>query len=193
MAGTISIYRHLFLATAVCVGLVTALPGTAGCREISQKEEEVRDSVRNASLEADISAFKIALEQYAVDHDDAYPAPDVAVNVLTQNGYLLNNRMPLNPWDEHVSVGLISSKRFSDNLKTGAAIAKVAHTPPAGTLLGVGHLPGAGSGNLLVYGNLVYDYDKTSKTYVVYGIGKRGSQAIVVRAPSPGETAKTHP
>jgi hypothetical protein len=50
---------------------------------------------------------------------------------------------------------------------------------PEGTVLGPGKEASSSQFDALTYGAIVYDYDAASKVYVIYGIGRKGDQAIV--------------
>ncbi|MBO9540196.1 hypothetical protein J7643_06350 [bacterium] len=133
----------------------------------------------NEELGANLRAFHMALEMYAVDHAGNYPAAETALKALTHQGtyYMANDQMPPNPfstYELHQS-NAIRLPASNSPLKPATAT-----TPtPKGTRLGPGKVPHNSLHDVTTFGAIVYDYDPARASYVIYGIGKQGDDAVV--------------
>jgi type II secretion system protein G len=165
-----------------------------------------QDKARNAAVQSNIKTVQFALEQYAADNRGSYPfgfqsqatcidAGDNAQPGMTLEG-LGGNKIPRSPWcppnqaEQYQFGGSLSAGSGLNNtatFKTAAQVAGGTALTPLGTpLAGTASIPTNpynGSGRLC-YGALVYGYDSTSTTYVLYGCGKNRNQSVVVAAKS---------
>ncbi|HEY9724234.1 MAG TPA: hypothetical protein V6D47_19695 [Oscillatoriaceae cyanobacterium] len=166
--------RRLVRLTAVCALLV----GLGGCYQLSSAQHAAEqqaiqhETAANNSVKAEVLVTILALEEYAVDHEGVYPTTGALIAALSER-YLPDGMMPGNPW---VPTGL----RQGNAVGVGALLAAAGHQPtPVGTVLGAGKTADSSRFDALTYGAVVYDYDTKNRDYVVYGIGRRGDQAIV--------------
>lgn len=166
------------LVSFVIAGVLLA--ATSGCyqltqaRQASEAQAIAHETAANNGVKAEVLQTILALEEYAVDHDGAYPTRDEFVTALAP--YLPDGMMPANPW---VPAGL----RQGDGVGVGQHLAPAGEPPtPVGTLLGAGQLASSSRFAPRTFGAVVYDYDAQTHHYVIYGIGRRGAQAIVTYA-----------
>ena len=139
---------------------------------------------RNAGVQANLNTVRMALEQYATDHNGHYPRSQDFVRALCAPGtnYLPGDKLPRGPWSKGVQTvplgpayGLPSAREYEQRQPKVMSME-----------LGSGRESLDGANSLLSYGAVVYDMNPATDTYVIYGIGKKGSKAIVAAFVSNG-------
>ena len=180
------------LVVVVIIGILAsvALPSFVGAQ----------DKARNASVQSNARTFQMALEQYATEHNGAFPG--VATGAWTtdkfvgaSSSYLAGGTLPRSPWAANGvvqadNVPLSSGKGKGKGKKKGLVGLddSVLKTPAEEFTqnnedVGQGKIPDTFAG-ANEYGAVVYDYDAATQYYLVYGMGKKGKEAIVVSGKS---------
>ena len=147
--------------------------------------EGAREKGRNAQVSANANTLRMALEQYAVDHEGTYPpGPDwLGPLVAKKPGYLPGDRLAANPYGKPRQANALGLADVPVQLPGPGGNAKAGlHTK-----LGPGKRPGAGPYDALTYGALIYGLDAAKQEYVLYGVGERNGQAVIVFAVSSAE------
>lgn len=174
------------LVVVVIIGILAsvALPSFVGAQ----------DKARNASVQSNGRTVQMALEEFATEHQGAFPSTPLLWHTGTDlfiggtTTYLAGGRMPLSPWaksgnDQNTGLAV------KDNLKTAAAsvVAGVAITEENMPIVGskaaptsVGVVPASQAFTLSTFGAVSYDYDTNTQYYVLYATGKKGKHAICV-------------
>ena len=85
-----------------------------------------------------------------------------------------------NPW-----TGVVQGERVAPGPGTELPLARAiatgdAELPPMGSRLGTGHMPQTPAYTVRSYGALIYDHDPKSDTFVLYGVGRLGEEAVLV-------------
>lgn len=166
----------LVVVTIIGILASIALPSFVGAQ----------DRARNVKAVGGLSGVRLALEQYATDHNNNLPtnanwASNKAPDGLQQGNYLPGNHLPLSPWSSepqttrltHDLAPLPNTEMFED----GAAL------PPPGSRF-VPPLKGtvvAKPSNFNHFGAIASDCegDVGPTTYVLSVIGKRNGEAII--------------
>jgi len=166
--------RRLVRLLVACA-LTTSLGGCyqlASARHAAAQQAIQRELAANNRVKAEVLLTILALEEYAVDHGGVYPPSDGLVADLSER-YLPDGMMPANPW---VPPGL----RQGNAVGVNALLAAAGKQPtPVGTALGAGKTADSSQFDALTFGAVIYDYEPRSQNYVIYGIGRRGDQAVV--------------
>lgn len=155
------------------------------------KMDQTRDDARNSGVRQNVKKVQYALEAYAADHDGHLPAREewLAVVAKVENVHGDNGR-PVNPFAEG---------RKARNQRRPVPLGPLMPAAPEvfptveGAELGAGHAPKSHTYDALTYGAIACDIDQERDVYVIYGVGKRGDQAVVVAVatndndPTPGQ------
>ncbi|MNL33195.1 hypothetical protein D3C87_1550900 [compost metagenome] len=186
---------HRKLLAIVALSLAASSLG-AGCARplsvLSSPADQALDTIQekafsdpNKQLVSNLHAVQMALEMYAVDHSGKYPSAESFMRELTYQGilYLDEDRMPRNPFS---SYELRQSNAILLPANGSPLKSATAETPtPAGSILGPGKAPHNSLHDLTTFGAIVYDYDPKRGSYVLYGIGQRGDDAVVTYVITP--------
>lgn len=167
-----------FLASCLVVGCarpISQLPAPA----LETLEAIQQHTDPNEQLAANLRAFQMAIEMYAVDHNGNYPRAETVHKELTNQGidYLANDQMPRNPWSTYELHQSNAIQLPASGSPLNRATAPT--STPKGTILGPGKAPHNSLHDLTTFGAIVYDYDPKRDSYVIYGIGKQGKDAVV--------------
>lgn len=185
--------------------VVSAIVGTLAGMGLTNFEE-ARDRARNTSMTANVKVVQVALEQYAGDHDGAYPPStdprdadrtyeEPTASHLGLGTYLPGRHFPASPWGQEGGAGIGGSTpnavralcepggaplNSAVDVGTGEGIIK-----RAGTVVGPGRVyPLAGGSQgpwpRTAYGNVIYSRDPEHGIVLVYGIGKKRQDAVIV-------------
>jgi type II secretion system protein G len=180
------------LVVVVIIGILAsvALPSFVGAQ----------DKARNASVQSNARTVQIALEAYATENKGAYPpvaAGAWATAKFTGAGstYFPGGKMPRSPWAagtllQSENVPLSTGKNKGKGKKKGltSLADSVLNDPPEDFTgvnedVGIGKIPVSFAG-ADEYGAVIYDYDVPTAFYLVYAMGKKGKESIVVSAKS---------
>jgi prepilin-type N-terminal cleavage/methylation domain-containing protein len=168
--------------------------------------EEAKDRARNTAMTANVKVVQVALEQYAGDHDGTYPPsadPLDAARIYEEptpshlglGTYLPGRRFPASPWGQEggVTAGGSPPNTVRALCEPGGAPLNSAVEvgngegiiKRAGTVIGRGRvypLASAASGRWprTAYGNLIYSRDPEHGIVLVYGVGKKRLDAVIV-------------
>lgn len=152
---------------------------------------DAQDRARNTAVMANVDACRMALEQYAADHKGRYPydnegRPDHfasrAPGHFLGGNYLPGNQLPASPWGQQPQAVRIRpegpSMPMVPDIEDGYA-----PPPPDTPLYAQGQVQDPPS-RYDHYGGLAYDVTEggSQTEYVLYGIGKKGDQAVSVLA-----------
>lgn len=171
------------------LGLLVATPVVAplgGCM-VLQDFEGAREKAYAASVRANMYAVGLAIEQYNIDNVGTYPANEGWLAAVTNFNYLPDDQMPQNPYLRENGQ---RSRQANDVGVAGTPLAPATAKKPSpeGTVVGPGRLPDGKAYDARTYGAIVYDHDPASGSYVLYAIGRRGADAVVVGSfPRPDE------
>ncbi|HEY9724723.1 MAG TPA: hypothetical protein V6D47_22160, partial [Oscillatoriaceae cyanobacterium] len=145
------------------------------------------DTAKNSEVVGNENIVRIALENYASDHDDAMPSGLCTDATFSNVGYLPNNQMPLAPWCKRPQV-TDDIMQMQASWQTFITAEKnhtdAVHTDQVGTIAD----PPV---NDLNFGFIRYGRGtdahpndatcpNTNKVYYMCGEGKRGNRHIVV-------------
>ncbi|MEB3329722.1 MAG: type II secretion system protein [Candidatus Sericytochromatia bacterium] len=180
--------------------VVSAVVGTLAGMGLTTFEV-AKDRARNTAMMANVKVVQVALEQYAGDHDGTYPpsadprdpARTYEVPTASHLGlgtYLPGRRFPASPWGQAGS-GAPSALRalcepggapLNSAVDVGAGEGIIKR---AGTVIGPGRVyplvsAGQGPWPRTAYGNLIYSRDPEHGIVLVYGVGKKRQDAVVV-------------
>ena len=178
------------LVVVVIIGILAsvALPSFVGAQ----------DKARNASVQSNGRTVQMALEEYATEHNGALPGTDAAswsADKFTGpgTGYLPGGNLPRSPWapngvlqNENVPLATGKGKGKGKNkglLSLKDSVLKEPSKPVSeiNEDVGKGKIPSTFA-SAEEYGAIVYDYDAPTQYYLLYAIGKKGKDAIVVGA-----------
>lgn len=165
------------LVVVVIIGILAsvALPSFVGAQ----------DKARNSAVQGNINTVRMALEQYSTDNNGSYPT--VTGNVFTagnsggiaSNNYLPGNKLPKSPWGT-------TSQATNPAVSAASALVSASSVAQSGTSLPEAGKAVLGTGGVTQtptavthYGAVTYDIEPGSMTYVLYGTGKKGRDAIV--------------
>lgn len=143
------------------------------------------DLVKRQALTDGLKDIRLALENFATDHNGEYPPAAIWLAALKQPGNQTrpDHRPPTNPWDPAGGPLAIARGPWPAALPRAAGVASGTQTlPPSGLDLGPGYLPGEGPADALTFGTVFYDYDPATQVYVVYAIGNVGGHATLIAA-----------
>ena len=137
--------------------------------------EDYRGKAQDASLSASVKQISLAVEMYGVDHDGRYPGTTSWLADLTpaQGRYLPDNQLPKMPWGARRQTNALAVHDLGQQLSLDPK-----HLTAVGTVLGKGKVSTTGSFDALTYGAVLYEA-LGKGGYVLYGIGKRGDDAVV--------------
>ncbi|MFP5502702.1 MAG: type II secretion system protein [Candidatus Sericytochromatia bacterium] len=163
------------LVVVVIIGILAsvALPSFVGAQ----------DKARNSAVQGNINTVRMALEQYSTDNNGSYPVSTANVFVLgdsggvASNNYLPGNKLPKSPWG---TTSQTSNPAVASPMVSAASVAQSGTSlPEAGkAILGTGGVTQTPTA-ITHYGAVTYDIEPGSMTYVLYGTGKKGRDAIV--------------
>jgi prepilin-type N-terminal cleavage/methylation domain-containing protein len=155
-----------------------------------------QDRARISGLTSNLKTISVGLETFSADNNGHYPASGsefggAGVGLLTAR-YLPGDRWPRSPWSRNVTQ---ANSLFADASIAPMVTAVIFATTPGMTLPAVGKkpfdfMPGGGAQPITTtytsntYGAVVYDYDPSDTTYVLYGIGKDHNKALLAAARS---------
>lgn len=163
-------------------GLMAALAGYALLASIALPNYAPADHHgRNPYARACGTTLRMAVEQYATDHEGRYPTRAGWLAAVRQRGggYLPGEHLPT-IWSKTPQGAALAPP---PPLVGAAAIAAGARPSPEQTDLGPGRVAEEGPVDARCYGALLYDHDPKTETYVIYAIGKKaGERAVVVFA-----------
>lgn len=131
----------------------------------------------NLQVKSNLHVVQMALEMYAVDHQRSYPLPASLLRALRPQ-YLVDGHFPRNPFASH-SRSLYQRNVILVDRRSGLLPAGRIQTSP-GKTIGKGKFPRNGFFDIHTYGAIAYDLDPQRNIYVLYGIGKKKGQAILV-------------
>ena len=147
------------LVVVVIIGILAsvAVPNLAG----------VQDNAKNAGMDGNVHAVRMALEQYRIEHDNVYP--DTLAPLLTGTDYFKASGYPRTPWNQvQPDAALLD---IPEALMTAARNT---------TVLGPGTLDVA-SWTSTHYGAVCYSRTGTANDqYDLVGVGKRSGNAVKV-------------
>jgi type II secretion system protein G len=170
------------LVVVVIIGILAsvALPSFIGAQ----------DKARNAAIASNIGTVRMGLEQFGTDNNGSYPSTSgnllsTAANTgLGTGGYLPGNRLPKAPWSSGNQSAAVAP---GTNCPAASAIALgTSALASVGTVIAPGTVNATRPTGTTDYGYIAYDYALNDQTYVIYGTGKKGRQAIVGGAASNG-------
>ena len=167
------------LVVVVIIGILAsvALPSFVGAQ----------DKARNASVSANISTIRMALEQYATDNNGSYPTSAGFAAAMLTNGYLPGNRMPKAPWSSAAqSTMLPPAGTCAGQVGVGHIAAGTASLSSLGSLITASGKVAAAPSSNDCFGFVAYDYAPDNQIYVVYGTGKKNKNAVTAAAASNG-------
>ena len=160
------------LVVVVIIGILAsiALPSFIGAQ----------DKARNSAVQSNVNTVRLGLEQYATDHNGVYPitgAASIYTQGLSAGNYLPGNKLPRSPWcvDSQVT-GFTMAGAPEVNALSVAGGSALPALPATSLAVGVVADPPNATAN---YGNIHYDQDPGSQTYVLYGTGKNNKTAVV--------------
>ncbi|MEB3223637.1 MAG: prepilin-type N-terminal cleavage/methylation domain-containing protein [Candidatus Sericytochromatia bacterium] len=167
------------LVVVVIIGILAsvALPSFVGAQ----------DKARNASVSANLSTIRMALEQYATDNNGSYPTSAGFATAMLTNGYLPGNRMPKAPWSATAQSTMLAPAGSSAGQVPVLDIAAgTATLSSLGSLITASGKVAAAPSSNDCFGFVAYDYAPDNQIYVVYGTGKKNKNAITAAAASNG-------
>lgn len=132
------------------------------------------DAPRREAAALAMDRLRLALEDYATDHEGRYPA-DLRV--------LAGPRWPPNPWSSPPKPAPVAKGAWPKILPTARENWNGSkQVPPIATDLGPGKLPGLGPADARTYGAILYDrhVQGTIETWVLYRVGKAGNRAVLL-------------
>lgn len=153
--------------TAVFILLMTTWI-LGGCAAQRQANPRVNDVVMTANGRQVL----VALENYALQHDDHYPpAKDFPSGLVT---YLDEAMLPIGP-------EAIDDSRQRNSILLAPPLLGVASgkTTPLGHDLGPGTVATSDTFGATTFGAFIYDADRAGRHYVLYGVGRQGDRAVV--------------
>jgi type II secretion system protein G len=172
------------LVVVVIIGILAsvALPSFVGAQ----------DKARNASVQSNARTIQMALEEFSTENNGAYPATGAAWSaagglVGTGTTYLPGGKIPLSPWATgNQTTGLEAVGTVPSNTLATADVTVAASPPQAlpnvtKTVTGTGMVSPIPSATTH-YGAVAYDYHAATQYYVLYTVGKKGKDAILVAA-----------
>lgn len=155
--------------------------------------QAAQDKARVANLQSNLKTISVGLEGFSSDNGGHYPDP---ANVFKTDGtgllinrYLPGDRWPKSPWSFFIQSNplpptpspLISATDF---VQANNTLPRV-NTKPL-DIIGAGSPPSSSTYSIKSYGAIVYDYSAPDTTWVLYGIGKDHTQALLSAAMSNG-------
>jgi len=183
--------------------VVSAIVGALASVGLSNLEE-AKDRARNTGMVANVRVVQVALEQYAGDHDGTYPPSadphdaertfgEATASQLGLATYLPGRRYPASPWGQEAGAVGASPNTVRALCDPGGAPLNSAVDvgngdgiiKRAGTVIGPGRvypLAGGGPGAWprTAFGNLIYSRDPAHGIVLVYGVGKKRQDAVIV-------------
>ncbi|MEB3328768.1 MAG: hypothetical protein VKQ33_06010 [Candidatus Sericytochromatia bacterium] len=142
-------------------------------RDLAEQEA----SFRNDGVRANLRTVALALSMYARDHQGRYPADGLWLRELGRRYYLPSQRLPDNPWTLMGEWGQANAPA----LGLLPPIDGPDFNPPVpGTVLGKGVRPLGSVYGPTTYGAVLYDATPDRRLCVLYGVGQRGDDAVLV-------------
>jgi hypothetical protein len=171
------------------VGGVLLVLGAATAQGMAGRPQPAGPDPNAVFKAANFQLVADALTRYAATAEGRpFPAPEAWIGTLAERGLLPGNALPASPWEHARAWGLLAPRRYRQanelapeaGLVDAGRLAHGARPTAEGTVLGAGHQPDHATFDAKTYGALVYDADPKGRLAVLYGIGRKGDQAVVL-------------